>query len=57
MATTSRITIDVTTDENQVPVAMEWTAEDGGVLNPARICHGPVHVGTPRSMPPVRMDL
>ena len=33
MATTSRIMIDVTTDENQVPVAMEWTAEDGGVLN------------------------
>ena len=33
MSTTSRITIDVTTDENQVPVAMEWTAEDGGVLN------------------------
>ena len=33
MATNSRITIDVTTDENQVPVAMEWTAEDGGVLN------------------------
>ena len=33
MSTTSRITIDVTTDENQVPVAMEWTAEDGGVMN------------------------
>ena len=30
---TSRIVIDVTTDENQVPVAMEWTAEDGGVMN------------------------
>ena len=28
---TSRITIDVTTDENHVPVAMEWTAEDGGI--------------------------
>ena len=27
----SRITIDVTTDENHVPVAMEWTAEDGGI--------------------------
>ena len=33
MSTTSRITIDVTTDENQVPVAMEWTAENGGVMN------------------------
>ncbi|MGB0246899.1 MAG: gliding motility protein GldC [Flavobacteriales bacterium] len=33
MPTTSRIVIDVTTDENQVPVAMEWTAEDGGVMN------------------------
>ena len=33
MSTTSRITIDVTTDENQVPVAMEWTAEDGGVMS------------------------
>ena len=33
MSTTSRITIDITTDENQVPVAMEWTAEDGGVMN------------------------
>ena len=28
---TSRITIDVTTDENKVPVAMNWTAEDGGI--------------------------
>ena len=33
MPTTSRIVINVTTDENQVPVAMEWTAEDGGVMN------------------------
>ena len=31
MPTTSRITIDVTTDDNQVPVSMEWTAEDGGI--------------------------
>jgi gliding motility-associated protein GldC len=30
---TSRITIDVTTDENHVPVAMEWTADDGGIQN------------------------
>ena len=29
MPTTSRIVINVTTDENQVPVAMEWTAKDG----------------------------
>ena len=33
MPTTSSIVINVTTDENQVPVAMEWTAEDGGVMN------------------------
>ena len=28
---TSRITIDVTTDENHVPIAMNWSAEDGGI--------------------------
>ena len=28
---TSRITIDVSTDENQVPVSMTWSAEDGGI--------------------------
>ena len=33
MSNKSRIVIDVTTDENQVPVSMEWTAEDGGIMN------------------------
>ena len=33
MSNKSRIVIDVTTDENQVPVSMEWTAEDGGIIN------------------------
>lgn len=33
MTKTSKITIDVTTNENNIPEAINWTAEDGGVDN------------------------
>lgn len=32
---TSQIKIDVTLDENKVPEALHWTAEDGGISNAA----------------------
>lgn len=32
---TSEIKINITLDENKVPEAMHWTAEDGGVMNEA----------------------
>ncbi len=33
MTKTSKITIEVTTNENNIPEAINWTAEDGGVDN------------------------
>jgi len=33
MTKTSKITIEVTTNENNVPESIHWTAEDGGVEN------------------------
>ena len=33
MTKTSKITIDVTTNENNVPESINWSAEDGGVEN------------------------
>jgi gliding motility-associated protein GldC len=33
MNKTSKITIEVTTNENNVPEAINWSAEDGGVDN------------------------
>ena len=33
MTKTSKITIDVTTNENNIPEAISWSAEDGGVDN------------------------
>jgi gliding motility-associated protein GldC len=33
MTKTSKITIDVTTNENNIPEAINWSAEDGGVDN------------------------
>lgn len=35
MKKTSKIEINITTNENNVPVAIQWTAEDGGVDNAA----------------------
>ncbi len=33
MTKTSKITIEVTTNENNIPEAINWSAEDGGVDN------------------------
>ena len=33
MTKTSKITIEVKTNENNIPEAINWTAEDGGVDN------------------------
>lgn len=35
MKKTSKIEINITTNENNVPEAIQWTAEDGGVDNAA----------------------
>ena len=56
MPTTSRITIDVTTDENQVPVAMEWTAEDGGIQNQNASAMA-LSMWNPKEFAAMRMDL
>jgi len=33
MTKTSKITIEVTTNENNIPESINWTAEDGGIEN------------------------
>ena len=33
MTKTSKITIEVTTNENNIPEAIKWSAEDGGIEN------------------------
>ncbi len=53
---TSRITIDVTTDENHVPVAMEWTAEDGGVNGQSASAMA-LSMWNPKDYAAMRMDL
>jgi len=53
---TSRITIDVTTDENHVPVAMEWTAEDGGIQNQNASAMA-LSMWNPKEFAAMRMDL
>ncbi|MDG1674019.1 MAG: gliding motility protein GldC [Flavobacteriales bacterium] len=53
---TSRITIDVTTDENHVPVAMEWTAEDGGIQNQNASAMA-LSMWNPKEFSAMRMDL
>jgi len=53
---TSRITIDVTTDENHVPVAMEWTAEDGGIQNQNASAMA-LSMWNPEEFAAMRMDL
>ena len=53
---TSRITIDVTTDENHVPVAMEWTAQDGGVDRQA-VSAMALSMWNPKEFAAMRMDL
>ena len=53
---TSRITIDVTTDENHVPGAMEWTAEDGGIQNQNASAMA-LSMWNPKEFAAMRMDL
>ncbi len=53
---TSRISIDVTTDENHVPVAMEWTAEDGGIQNQSATAMA-LSMWNPQEFAAMRMDL
>ena len=53
---TSRITIDVTTDANHVPVAMEWTAEDGGIQNQNASAMA-LSMWNPKEFAAMRMDL
>ena len=53
---TSRITIDVTTDENHVPVAMDWTAEDGGIQNQNASAMA-LSMWNPKEFAAMRMDL
>ena len=53
---TSRITIDVTTDENHVPVAMEWTATDGGIQNQNASAMA-LSMWNPKEFAAMRMDL
>ena len=53
---TSRISIDVTTDENKVPVAMDWTAEDGGILQQAASAML-LSMWNPKEHAAMRMDL
>lgn len=52
----SRITIDVTTDENHVPVAMKWTAEDGGIENQNASAMA-LSMWNPKEFSAMRMDL
>ena len=53
---TSRISIDVNTDENHVPVAMEWTAEDGGIQNQSATAMA-LSMWNPQEFAAMRMDL
>lgn len=53
---TSRISIDVTTDENHVPVTMEWTAEDGGIQNQSATAMS-LSMWNPQEFAAMRMDL
>lgn len=52
----SRITIDVVTDENHVPVSMKWTAEDGGIQNQNASAMA-LSMWNPKEFAAMRMDL
>ena len=52
----SRITIDVSTDENQVPVSIQWTAEDGGIDNQHASAMA-LSMWNPKEFAAMRMDL
>lgn len=53
---TSRITIDVSTDENQVPVSMTWSAEDGGIDQQGASAMA-LSMWNPKEYAAMRMDL